>query len=77
MKGIFAEYKVASAHVVRMKSGRSKGFGFVELASEEEQKRVLSELKNVKVGDRELALKVALSNQVAKGDEEEAAEAQA
>lgn len=77
LKAIFGEYKVASAKVVRMRSGRSKGFGFIEMQNEEEQKRALGELKNVKVGERELTIKVALANQVAQADNEEGGEGEA
>ncbi|KAJ3092596.1 hypothetical protein HK102_005365 [Quaeritorhiza haematococci] len=64
LKAIFHDYKVVSAHVVRLRSGRSKGFGFVEVESKEEQQRVLTELKNVAVDERELVIKVAMASQV-------------
>ncbi|CAG8434607.1 15081_t:CDS:2 [Funneliformis mosseae] len=47
LKDIFKDYNVASAHVVYRRGGRSKGFGFVELADEEEQKKALEGLKDV------------------------------
>ncbi|KAI9009196.1 hypothetical protein DFJ74DRAFT_646093 [Hyaloraphidium curvatum] len=75
LKQIFQEYRVTSTHVVRMKSGRSKGFGFVEVADEAEQKKVLGELKSATVNGRELTIKVAYTSQVKpEGDEGEAAE---
>jgi RNA recognition motif-containing protein len=60
---VFKEYKVKSAKVVvRRGTGRSKGFGFVELETEEEQTRLLSAPPLVSEG-RELNIKVALSEE--------------
>ncbi|KAJ1557921.1 hypothetical protein HK405_014843, partial [Cladochytrium tenue] len=56
---IFKDYSVTSAKVVTLRNGRSKGFGFVEVANEGEQQRVLSDLKNIQVDGRELIIKVA------------------
>ncbi|CAG8575482.1 13351_t:CDS:2 [Ambispora gerdemannii] len=72
LKEIFKDYNVTSAHVVRRRGGRSKGFGFVELVDEEEQKKALDGLKGVKSEERELVIKVALSDQHVQqtGDEE-------
>ncbi|KAJ3034486.1 hypothetical protein HK097_004496 [Rhizophlyctis rosea] len=66
MFSIFQEYKVTSAHVVNDpdRNGRNKGFGFVELENEEQQQKVLNELKNVVVDGRELVIKVALASQI-------------
>ncbi|CAG8574794.1 13975_t:CDS:2 [Acaulospora morrowiae] len=61
LKEIFKDYDVVSAHVVRRRGGRSKGFGFVDLANEDEQTRALEGLKNVDSEGRELVIKVALS----------------
>jgi len=63
LKSIFQEYNVTSAHVVRLRSGVSKGFGFVDVASKNEQQKVLDELQNVSVDGRELIIKVALATQ--------------
>ncbi|KAJ3182360.1 hypothetical protein HDU87_008523 [Geranomyces variabilis] len=56
-------YNVSSAHVVKMRSGRSKGFGFVEVANQEEQQRILNEITTMTVEDRDLVIKVAMANQ--------------
>ncbi|KAJ3161302.1 hypothetical protein HDU86_007084 [Geranomyces michiganensis] len=56
-------YNVSSAHVVTMRSGRSKGFGFVEAANHEEQQRILNEITTMTVEDRDLIIKVAMANQ--------------
>ncbi|KAI9492273.1 hypothetical protein BDB00DRAFT_765678, partial [Zychaea mexicana] len=58
---VFKEYKVKSAQVARMKNGRSKGYGFVDLESEDEQKRVLDTVKDVELEGRAIYLKVAMS----------------
>ncbi|KAJ3064591.1 hypothetical protein HDU98_012018 [Podochytrium sp. JEL0797] len=60
---IFADYNVASAKVVTLRNGRSKGFGFVELVSEEEQLKVLQDLEdsNLNVDGRDLSIRVAMS----------------
>lgn len=64
LKALFAEFMVASAHVVRRRgSGRSKGFGFVELVDEAEQQNVIEKMKNAQADGRELVIKVALSEE--------------
>lgn len=60
---VFSEYKVKSAKVVtRRGTGRSKGFGFVELEDETEQQKVLAAPVFV-CETRELNIKVALSDE--------------
>ncbi|KAF9426144.1 hypothetical protein BGZ94_006868 [Podila epigama] len=77
LKALFAEFKVASAHVVRRRgSGRSKGFGFVELVDEAEQQKVLEKMKNAQADGRELVIKIALSEEQT-GEKEAAAVATA
>ncbi|KAJ3030768.1 UNVERIFIED_CONTAM: hypothetical protein HDU68_007845 [Siphonaria sp. JEL0065] len=63
LKKIFAEYQVASAKVVTLRNGRSKGFGFVELISEAEQQKVLKDLEDasLNVDGRDLNIRVALT----------------
>jgi len=73
LKAIFKDYKVTKARVVRLRSGRSKGFGFVEVDTKAEQDKIMTELKNVVVEGRELVIKVALANQTAPAEEEAAA----
>jgi len=50
-----------SAHVVKKKSGRSKGFGFVEFDNEGDQQKALAALNNKQIDGRELVVKVALT----------------
>lgn len=50
-----------SAHVVKKKSGRSKGFGFVEFDNEGDQQKALNALNNKQIEGRELVVKVALT----------------
>lgn len=61
---VFKNYKFNSAQVARMKSGRSKGYGFVELVSEEEQKRALDNIKDVELEGRAIYLKIAMSERI-------------
>ncbi|KAI9347270.1 hypothetical protein BDR26DRAFT_854906, partial [Obelidium mucronatum] len=63
LKTIFAEYKVASAKVVTLRNGRSKGYGFVELVNEAEQQKVLKDLEeaSLNVDGRDLSIRVALT----------------
>jgi len=49
--------------VVHRRDGSSKGFGFVELASEEEQTKVMDAAKTFKSEGRELVIRIAMSNQ--------------
>ncbi|RIA87815.1 RRM domain RNA-binding protein, partial [Glomus cerebriforme] len=70
LKDIFKDYNIISAHVVRSRiDRRSKSFAFVELSDEEEQKKSLEGLKDVKSKGRVLVIKVALSDQVQPGDD--------
>ncbi|KAJ3073129.1 hypothetical protein HDU98_002165, partial [Podochytrium sp. JEL0797] len=69
---IFADYNVASAKVVTLRNGRSKGFGFVELVSEEEQLKVLQDLEdsNLNVDGRDLSIRIAMSLEAKPDDAE-------
>jgi RNA recognition motif-containing protein len=60
---LFQTYRVTKAHVVTMRSGRSKGFGFVEFAGEDEQLRALQEMANATVDNRPISVKIALDTQ--------------
>lgn len=76
---MFKDFSISHAHVVKRKNGSSKGFGFVELTSNEEQQRALAALDNADCHGREISLKVALNDQVPperRADAEPAAEAQ-
>ncbi|KAJ1656884.1 hypothetical protein IWQ61_003620 [Dispira simplex] len=65
---VFQDYQVKSAVVVtRQSSGRSRGFGFVTFANEDEQKRALGQ--EFTVDNRKLTLKVAINE--ARRDESE------
>jgi|SwirhisoilCB1_FD_contig_81_1622475_length_1319_multi_3_in_0_out_0_1 RNA recognition motif-containing protein len=66
-----ASLKFKKAHVVTKKNGRSKGFGFVEFDSNEDQQKALTALQGKTVEERELILKVALTeNEKAEVSEE-------
>ena len=55
---IFAEYgEVSSAKVITDKfSGRSRGFGFVEMSSDEEAKKAIAELDQAEVDGRTISV---------------------
>jgi len=61
-----AGISVVTARVVRRRWGqprRSKGYGFVDVGSEEEQKKALELLQGKEVGGREIAVKIAVNAQ--------------
>jgi RNA recognition motif-containing protein len=62
---VFADngLKFKSAHVVQKRNGRSKGFGFAEFDAQEDQQKALQALNGKKVEERELIVKVALTEQ--------------
>jgi len=64
---IFPGLAVKHAHVIRRPNFRSKGFGFVEFESEEDQKKGLAGEKKTVEG-RELVIKVALTDEGTKSD---------
>jgi len=66
---IFSSYKVEKAHVVRRFNGASRGFGFVTLASEEEQENALKNLSEVWCDDRKLIVRQALSDDAHKSSD--------
>ncbi|OAV87548.1 hypothetical protein PTTG_03545 [Puccinia triticina 1-1 BBBD Race 1] len=76
LKEFFASYEVVSAHVVSRRygssTGRSKGFGFVEFANEENQLKALEEIQGKEMDGRALHVKIAINE--AKKDAEEAAD---
>ena len=63
LKTIFAGFNVTNAHIVRRSNGQSKGYGFVYVASEEDQARALADLVNVECDDRPLHIKAAHSEE--------------
>jgi len=60
-------HKLFSAHgqvvstklISDMETGRSRGFGFVEMSSEDEAKAAIEKMNKAKVGDRELTVNEA------------------
>lgn len=68
---------VTSARIVRRRWGRprrSKGYGFVDVGSEEEQNKAIAALEGKEVGGRALAVKIAVNTPQ---DEEEEGKAEA
>jgi len=70
---IFKEFNVTKAHVVRKRNQRSKGFGFVEFSNEADQQKALSATDKKVVSERELIVKVALTESKAEGSAADAA----
>ncbi|KAI6047354.1 hypothetical protein EDC04DRAFT_2622953 [Pisolithus marmoratus] len=75
LSALFTEAGIAvvSARVVRRRWGRlprSKGYGFVDVGSEEEQQQAIEALQGKEVGGRAIAVKVAVNTP--KRDEAEA-----
>ena len=60
---IFEGFNVTQARVVTTRNGRSRGYGFVTLANEEEQQKALKAVDNKEIqaenGPRVLSIKVA------------------
>ena len=58
LKGFFEEYgEVTSARIITDKfSGRSRGFGFIEMPSEEEAKKAIEELNGAEVDGRTIVV---------------------
>lgn len=64
---------VVSARVIRRRWGqprRSKGYGFVDVGSEEQQQKALETLQGKEVGGREIVLKIAVDSDMKQADEE-------
>ncbi len=61
LKSLFAQYgEVASANVITDRdTGRSRGFGFVEMASKEDADNAISALNGKDHGGRELTVNIA------------------
>jgi len=53
--------KLKTAHVVKKRNGRSKGYGFIDFETQEEQQKALAALNKKQVEGRELSVKVALT----------------
>jgi len=53
--------KISKAHVVRIRNGLSKGFGFVEFENEDDQKAALSVAEKFEVEGRKLIVNIALT----------------
>jgi len=81
LSNLFKDLKATKAYVVRAKNNRSKGFGFVEFANEEDQQAAHTAAENFTLGDRQLIVKVAMTENNrpddAKDSNNETSEAQA
>jgi len=63
--------KAKTAHVVKKRNGRSKGYGFVEFENEADQRKALEGLNKKSVDGRELSVKIALTERPEEGGDEE------
>jgi RNA recognition motif-containing protein len=66
--------KAKTAHVVKKRNGRSKGYGFVEFETEADQRKALEGLNKKSVEGRELSVKIALTERPGQEGEESPAE---
>lgn len=74
-----AGIKVVSARIVRRRWGRprrSKGYGFVDVGSEEEQKKAIEALDSKEIGGRALAVKIAVNTPHDDDDDDDASPAE-
>ncbi|KAI7869301.1 hypothetical protein BDF14DRAFT_346745 [Spinellus fusiger] len=69
LMALFKGYNIKSAAVARIKSGRSKGYGFVETESEEEQQKTLAKFQEITLDGRVVSLKIARVEQSRKTKE--------
>jgi len=53
--------KLKTAHVVKKRNGRSKGYGFIEFETQDDQQKALGVLNKTQVEGRELSVKIALT----------------
>jgi len=70
---IFKEFNASKAHVVRKRNNRSKGFGFVEFTNAADQEKALAATDKKLVGERELIVKIALTENKTEGASDAAA----
>jgi len=63
LKKAFSNYNIESAKVIRYKSGRSKGFGFLKAKTQEDQQKILKEVTELEIEGRKLIIKIALASQ--------------
>jgi RNA recognition motif-containing protein len=74
LSALFTEagINVVSARIVRRRWGqprKSKGYGFVDVGSEEEQKKAIAALEGKEVGGRAIAVKVAVNTPTPEGED--------
>jgi RNA recognition motif. len=74
LKNAFSNYNVESAKVIRYRSGRSKGFGFIKAKTQEDQQKILNEVTELEIEGRKLIIKIALASQQPREENAKAAE---
>jgi len=71
LSDLFKDLKATKSYVVKARNGRSKGFGFVEFANEEDQKAALAAAEKFSISDRNLIVKIALTENRINNEENE------
>ncbi|KAI8066571.1 hypothetical protein BC940DRAFT_302468 [Gongronella butleri] len=59
LAALFDKFTIDTAAVARLRNGRSKGYGFVNVPSEQDQLKIIDGFKDVKVGEREISVQIA------------------
>lgn len=73
IKNLFTGLSVANVRVIRRYNGLSKGFGFVEFVSHEDQQKALKNFSDVEIEGRKLLVRVAVGQAKEAGIESESA----
>jgi RNA recognition motif-containing protein len=68
LENIFSGYQFTSARIIYRPDGRSRGFGFVTMANEADQKRAIAELAGAECDNRALVIRAAVSEEHVKGE---------
>jgi len=70
LAALFKDHSAKTAHIVKNRNGRSKGFGFVEFENEGAQKAAFTATENLEVEGRKLLIKIALTENTPAGGAE-------
>ncbi|CAO3594243.1 unnamed protein product [Absidia cylindrospora] len=60
LAALFEDFTIDTASIARLRNGRSKGYGFIDVADETEQQRIIENFKPVTLSEREISVKVAM-----------------
>jgi RNA recognition motif-containing protein len=62
LRELFKDYEIKTAYVAKRRNGRSKGFGFVNLAKEGEQVKAIEKVDGKEFENRKLTAKIAFND---------------